>query len=178
MTNLFDLLLRMTRTVFNLREGEILGKLDLQKTFYFAKELGVSIPFTFRWGKLGPYSYELSNVIERLTSHQFIKYINGRYERGVRHEDVDPLELPQRVQEGARKFFDDLNDIRDEKPYIDPIYFIECLASIHFLYKYSGLRKKEEVFERLRQLKKERMDFLEPLMEDSWKFLKKHDLIT
>ena len=160
MVNLLDFLLRVTETILDLREGTVLGKLDMQKTFYFAKELGLPVPFTFRWGKLGPFSYELSNILERLRSQGFISY-DGKYKRGKPLSSVDSLEVPHEV----RSFFDELNDIRDEKKY-NPIYFIECLGSIHFLYKYSGLKDKEKIFERLRLL-----------MEPAWDFLKRHGLI-
>jgi len=172
MSGFFDQLLKIIKTIFALRDGKIYGKLDMQKTFYFAKELGLPIPFKFRWGKLGPFSYELSNVLERITSQRYIKY-DGTYhynEDDFRY--VDDLKIPEHIW----TFFDDINDICDENGY-DLIYFIECLASLHFLNKYSGVRNKRAIFERLRDLKKDRMPFLESLLEPAWMFLEKHELI-
>jgi uncharacterized protein YwgA len=59
--SILDVILQDIKTVFEVREI-VRGKLDMQKSLYFMKELGYSIPFNFRWVKLGPYSHELASV--------------------------------------------------------------------------------------------------------------------
>ena len=78
MPDFFEYFLRLLLTIFSLRENEVVGKVDLQKSFYFAKELGLEIPFKFRWDKLGPFSYELSHVASLATNNGYLEY-EGQY---------------------------------------------------------------------------------------------------
>lgn len=173
MSSFFDRFLSLTKAIFEMREGKIYGKVDMQKTYYFTKEFGVFVPFNFRWGKLGPFSYELSNTFDIITRQGHISY-DGSYhydESNFRYiEDVELLSIiPQ--------FFYELDDECEEQEY-NRIHFIECLASIHFLYKYSGMENRDDTFSRLRTLKQNRMEFLEHLMIPSWQFLLKYNLVA
>ena len=166
-----DILLQNLKSLFEVKE-RVNGKVDLQKSFYFMKELRLPILFSFRWSKLGPYSYELSNVIDRLIHQGYLVYrgdylLNDRYFSSI--EASYPSEM------GV--FFDELNDICEENDF-NEVYFIECSSSLHFIYKYSNIKQKEIVFSRLHELKPERIELLEPYMEDSWAFLEEQDLIN
>ena len=169
----YDYFLSLLQAIFEIRDGRILGKLDIQKTFYFAGELGLNVPFNFRWGKLGPYSYELSNVMNRV-SNQGIAPYTGEYRYNERNfRDVTEINISPEVQ----RFFIDIENLVERNGY-DWINFIEALASIHFLYKYSNIKERNRIFKRLRELKSERMDFLEELLEPAWEFLDNHELIN
>jgi len=169
--NFMEILLQNIKSLFEVKES-VNGKVDLQKSFYFMKELGMQIPFNFRWSKLGPYSYELSNVVERLINQGYLNY------RGFFLLDDDVFtgfEVSYPPKLGV--FFDELNDICEEKSY-NEVYFIECAASLHFIYKYSNIMEKESAFIRLHDLKPQRIELLSPYMEDSWTFLTNQGLIT
>jgi len=172
MYDFMDHFLSSVKTVFELRDFKIAGKLDMQKSFYFAKELGLPIYFKFRWGKLGPFSNELSYALSVITNKGFISY-NGNYEyeeKNFRH--VKYLELNKNVN----KFFNELNDYA-EKNSVDEIFFIETLASMHFLHKYSNIPSKEGVISKLGELKTDRVSMLSPYYDSSWKLLQKHGMV-
>jgi len=166
-----DILLQNIKSLFEVKET-VNGKVDLQKSFYFMKELSILIPFNFRWSKLGPYSYELSNVIDRLLHQGYLSY-KGFY--SINDEYFSSIETKYPSKMGF--FFDTLNDICEENDY-NEVYFIECAASLHFIYKYSNIRSKESTFVRLHELKPARIDLLEPYMETSWTFLVEQELIS
>jgi len=165
-----EILLQNIKSLFEVKET-VNGKVDLQKSFYFMKELGLPILFNFRWSKLGPYSYELSNVVERLINQGYLQY-KGFFSLNDAFFTALEAVYPPKMGE----FFDELNDICEEKGY-NEVYFIECAASLHFIYKYSKITQKELAFSRLQDLKPERIELLEPYMEDSWQFLDRQDLL-
>jgi uncharacterized protein YwgA len=165
-----DVVLLDLRTLFDVKET-VNGKVDLQKSLYFAKELGLSVPFNFRWSKIGPYSYELANVIDRLVNQGYLEY-RGNYVLVGR--SLSRIQVNYSANLGT--FFDTLNDLCREKKY-NEVYFIECAASLHFIYNYSNIRKKDAAFRTLKELKPERIGCLEPYMEDAWDFLVKQGMI-
>jgi len=166
----FDLVLQNLKTLFKVREF-IKGKVDMQKSLYFMKELGYLVPFNYRWSKLGPYSYELANILERLTTQRYLKYI-GRYELDEKHFRY----VKSNVTSKMEKFFFGLEKFCNENNF-DNVDFIECAASLHFIYKNSHKKEKELVFDRLKSLKPDRMNAFEPLIEYAWNFLKEQDLL-
>lgn len=167
----FEYFLSLLQAIFLIRDGKILGKLDMQKTFYFVRELGMIVPFNFRWGKLGPYSYELSNVMNRLSSQGYTSY-SGEYiynEEPFRY--VEEMEIPIDIQ----RFFIDMEDYTEQNNY-NWINFIEAAASIHFIFKYSNIHSQDRVFQRISELKTDRMPFLSRLLEPAWDFLGMHNM--
>lgn len=168
-----DHFLSSVKTIFELRDYHIAGKLDMQKSFYFAKEFDLPIYFKFRWGKLGPFSNELSNALSILTRKRYISY-NGSYNyRDENFRYVEPLQLSLQVN----SFFNELNDEKSKSD-VDEVYFIETLASMHFLYKYSRTTRKEAVIKKIEELKPDRKSLLSPYYEKSWNFLKRHRLVS
>lgn len=167
---IFDLLLGHLKTLFEVRLL-VKGKLDMQKSFYFMKELGYIVPFNFRWSKLGPYSYELANILDRLTTQKFLKY-DGRYEIDEKHFRY----LKPNVTQKMKNFFLEIESISNQKTFSD-VDFIECAASLHFIHKNSIKKSKEDVFKKLAALKPNRIDSLSPIMEDAWEFLKEQGLL-
>ena len=167
----FDLTLQHLKTLFEVREF-VKGKLDMQKSLYFMKELGYLIPFNYRWSKLGPYSYELAHILNRLTTQGYLKY-TGRYELNEKYFRFIKPEVKERFE----KFFFDIEKLCNEKKLSD-VDFIECAASLHFIYKNSETKNKEEVFGRLASLKPNRMTALKPLEADAWNFLQEHSLLS
>jgi len=167
----FDLVLQNLKTLFEIREF-IKGKVDMQKSLYFMKELGYLVPFNFRWSKLGPYSYELANVLERLTTQRYLIY-TGRYELDERHfRFVKPDVTPE-----LKKFFYALEKICNKNDFSD-IDFIECAASLHFINKNSRNRTREVVFRKLASLKPNRIDAFRPLIRQTWNFLGEQGLLA
>jgi uncharacterized protein YwgA len=166
----FDLLLQDLKTLFEVRVF-VNGKVDMQKTLYFMKELGYRVPFDFRWSKLGPYSYELASIIERMTFQGYLEY-SGRYEiveksfRFVKPNDTSKM----------KKFFLEMEKIWNKNSF-NQVDFIECAASLHFIYKSSTDKRRSEVFKKLAFLKPDRMSAFEPLKEESWNFLARQDLL-
>jgi len=172
MNSFYDRFLSLTKAIFEVRDGNVHGKVDMQKTFYFAKELGVPVPFNFRWGKLGPFSYELSNVFDSITRQGLIQY-DGSYRYDERNfMYIEETDIPTIVS----RFYYDIDDICEDNGY-NRINFIECLASLHFLYKYSMMPDREATFSRLRSLKENRMNLLNHLMMPAWQFLLDHNLL-
>jgi hypothetical protein len=168
--SILDVILEDIKTVFEVREI-VRGKLDMQKSLYFMKELGYLIPFNFRWVKLGPYSHELASVLDRLTIQGYLKY-DGEYKISEKHFRYVQTNITPRLE----SFFFGLERICNQNNYND-LYFIECLASLHFIYKNSANPNKKLVFERLEFLKPNRVDTLKPLMEKSWDFLVEQKLV-
>lgn len=168
--DIFDVILQDLKTLFEVRLF-INGKVDMQKSLYFMKELGYTLPFNYRWSKLGPYSYELANFIDRLTVQGYLQY-SGRYDLDERHlRNVQPNIKPQ-----MKKFFNSLEKTCNENSF-NQVDFIECAASLHFLHKYSNIKSKEELFKRVEELKPERIPAFENLREDALIFLKQNNLI-
>jgi len=148
------------------------GKVDMQKSLYFMKELGYLVPFSYRWSKLGPYSYEFANILERLTTQGYLKY-TGRYELNERNFRFVKPEVNERLE----KFFLDIENLCNKKK-LNDVDFIECAASIHFIHSNSEEKSKEAVFNRLASLKPNRMGSLKPLEEDAWNFLQEQSLLS
>ena len=167
----FDILLQDLKTLFEVRTY-IDGKVDMQKSLYFMKELGYNVPFNFRWSKLGPYSYELSNILNRLTLQKYLIY-TGRYELDDRHFKY----IKPNVTKEMEEFFDGLMRIchKNKLSYID---FIECAASLHFIYKNSDFKEKDLIFKRLALLKPYRIKSFDPLRKDAWEYLKTQKMLN
>jgi len=155
-----------------MRDGNLGGKLVMQKTFYFLKEMGVKVPFNFRWAQMGPYSFELANVMERTSSRGYAPY-TGEYQYiGNNFRNIPELNVPNSIG----LFFKQMDKFA-KKQGLNQIFFYETAASLHFLYKYNNLQKSDDAFARLRALKANRMDLLEPSLEPAWHFLAKKKLI-
>jgi len=167
---ILDIILQDLKTLFEVRVF-VEGKVDMQKSFYFMKELGYMIPFNFRWSKLGPYSYELANVLDRLTLQGYFEY-TGRYELDEKHFRYIKPNVTQKLIE----FFSGLQRICNENRF-NQVNFIECAASLHFIYKSFSIKDKEVIFDRLAILKSDRMNDFKPLMEQAWKFIKEQGLL-
>ncbi len=165
-----EVLIQDLKTLFEVREF-VNGKVDMQKTLYFMRELGYKVPGDFRWSRLGPYSYELDNLIERMTFQGYLEY-SGRYEiREKSFRFVEP-----RVTEKMRNFFQEMEKVMNKNSY-DQVAFIECIASLHFLYKNSQNKEKKAIFDKLSLMKPERSRAFEPLIEDAWSFLERQGML-
>ena len=169
--DVFDLLLQNLKTLFDVREV-VNGKVDMQKSLYFMKEFGYAIPFRFRWSKLGPYSHELANILEHLTVQGYLNY-TGQYDVNEKYfRFVEP-----HITSEIKNFFYNLENICNKNNY-NEIDFIECAASLHFIYKYTSTKTKEKTFKKLAMLKPERMPKFTPLVNSAWGFLKDNGLIV
>jgi len=162
--------------VFEIR-GAILGKLDLQKTVYFMKRLGVRVPFEFRWNLLGPYSYELAHYSVHLEIEGLLSY-SGKYRlnEDKAEEYRSRHTLSQGMIERIKRFFDNMEKLCSEKSY-DKINFIECAASLDFISQNVTVRRnKDDVFHLLEKLKPEKEVF-KTMREDAWEFLRIEKLV-
>jgi hypothetical protein len=159
--------------------GRVLGRVDLQKTVYFAQYLGVPVPFQFRWRSYGPYSEEL----DHLTPFLVLDGVLGR-DRGAFIQGEAPS-APTQLNDAARQRFEQLFDnfwevVRKKrgcKGYKFPT-FVECVASIHFLKTKlpAGPNVKERTFQRLSELKPNRRREFKPMIEDAWEVLERNGL--
>jgi len=177
-----DLLYEFTANlvkVFKIR-GSILGKLDLQKTVYFMKRLGIRVPFEFRWNLLGPYSYEFAHYCTYLEIKGLISYYSGAYQ--LNDDEAKKYEKGSTLSSDAidrvKRFFDNMNKICEEKNY-DKVLFVECAASLDFINQNITTKKsKEVVFSLLEKLKPEKAETFRKMREDAWKFLKNEELVN
>ena len=116
--------------IFRIRQT-ILGKLDLQKTVYLMKRLGVEVPFDFRWNILGPYSYELTHYCSYLEAEGLLLY-TGTYSLDEEKAASYVPSLSRETTNRVTRFFQKMERICEENDY-DRVRFIECAASLDFL---------------------------------------------
>lgn len=164
--------------VFEIR-GTILGKLDLQKTVYFMKRLGVKTPFEFRWNLLGPYSYELAHYCTHLEIEGLFTY-SGAYRLNEKEAEKYRLgpALPPDIVEKIKRFFDKMRELCEEKGY-DRVYFIECAASLDFISQNVTVEKsKDTIFSLLEKLKPEKAEIFRDMRENAWEFLRSENLVN
>lgn len=164
--------------VFEIR-GTILGKLDLQKTVYFMKRLGVEIPFEFRWNILGPYSYELGHYLSILEIKGLLSY-SGTYK--INEEEAELyksyLTLSSEMINRIKSFFNNMHNLCTEKNY-NKVNFIECAASLDFINQNVTKEKsKDIVFSLLEKLKAEKKKLFSEIREDAWEFLRSEGLLA
>lgn len=165
--------------IFEIR-GAISGKLDLQKTIYFMKRLGVNIPFEFRWNLLGPYSYELAHYCTFLEIEGLLSY-SGNYslnqEKAKEYETYSTLS--QEMIEKLQHFFGKMDEICEKKGY-NRVNFIECAASLDFIRQNLTDKNsnKDKVFRLLEELKPEKIEVFKKIREDAWEFLKSEELVN
>ena len=162
--------------IFKIR-GTILGKLDLQKTVYFMKRLGVKIPFEFRWNLLGPYSYELAHYCTLLEIKGLLSY-SGTFRLNEEKAEEYRLDLPKDVAEKIKRFFEDMDGLCEEKGY-DRVVFIECAASLDFINQNITAEgsRKDAVFSLLEKLKPEKAEKFREMREDAWMLLIREKLV-
>lgn len=162
--------------VFKIRK-RILGKVDLQKTVYFTMRLGVPIPFDFRWNILGPYSYDLAHHCDHLVVEGLFKY-TGKYFLNEEMAKSYDTNLKGKNRKRIESFFLKLEEICNTKGY-DPVFFIECAASLDFIQLNLPRKKhrKKVAFSLLEALKPEKDALFRTFREDAWTLLSDEELI-
>jgi len=157
--------------------NRILGKVDLQKTVYFMKRLGVSVPFNFRWNIFGPYSYELAHFCDHLVVEGLFRY-TGRYILNEKKAEMYASNFSPRIRKRIEGFFRRVEETCSTHRY-DSVRFIECVASLDFvLQNVSKERKRKEVvYSLLGALKPERAELFKTFREDAWNLLVNEDLV-
>ena len=159
----------------------ILGKVDLQKTVYFMKRLGVPIPFEFRWNILGPYSYDLKHHCDHLSVEDFFQY-SGEYILNEKKAKTYPSNLKTEVRDRIEKFFGRIDEIC-ERHQFDRVSLIECAASLDFINENApeGIARANErktvIYSLLNHLKPEKAELFSTLREDAWNLLDDEGLI-
>lgn len=163
--------------VFRIK-GKVLGKLDCQKTIYFAKRLGAPVPFGFRWNILGPYSYELAHTCDFLIIEGLVSY-TGEYKLNEKSESDFVSRMESKTASKLKEFFDCLTEICNSRGY-NPVTFIECAASLDFIQANvrEELRKKERAFALLDELKPEKRFKFKEMKDDAWRLLVKERLVS
>lgn len=161
---------------FNFRK-KVCGKVDLQKTIYFAKRLGAPVPFSFRWNLFGPYSYELAHYSNHLVIEGLLHYA-GTYSIDPLMAKKQRLRLNPETAQWLKTFFDKAEKICAQKNY-DQVYFIECTASLDFIQSNvsKDKRGKEEVFTLLERLKPEKKEMFREMREEAWNLLVDENLV-
>lgn len=164
--------------ITNLKRG-MLGKVDFQKTIYLCKQLGVYLPFEFRWDKFGPYSFELAHFVNQLVARNSLSISKGTY---LAHSE-DPLtdharELATIDDEMMRRLTALFRSIRQtvhQNGFSIPA-FMECLGSIHFIKTSLETSDRRTVFDALEQLKPSRAHKFSPMVEEAWNLLNRNGL--
>lgn len=160
-------------------KGGMLGKVDFQKTIYLAKQLGVFIPFEFRWDKLGPYSFELAHFLNQLVARNSILIDKGKYV--VNPEDllVNQLHSSTTIDSTTRNdltsLFRSIRQTVRQSGFHIPT-FMECLGSIHFIKTSLEISDKDSVFRTLELLKPNRLDEFSSMTEEAWNLLERNGL--
>lgn len=162
--------------VFKIRK-RILGKVDLQKTVYFMKRLGVSVPFDFRWNILGPYSYDLAHYCDHLAIEGLFRY-SGRYVLNKEKAKTYVSNLESQTRKRIEGFFRRVEEICNTNGY-DSVFFIECAASLDFILQNVSKKSKRKtvIYFLLEALKPEKAELFRRFREDAWSLLIKEGLI-
>jgi uncharacterized protein YwgA len=163
--------------LFKIRK-RVLGKVDCQKTAYFAKRLGAPVPFDFRWNIFGPYSYELAHNCNYLVLEGLLQY-SGEYKLNNRLAGHHVSVIEPKTVNNLKRFFEELDDVCSKKSY-DRVLFIECAASLDFVQSNlkEGTRKKENVFTLLDELKPHKREEFKKMREDAWNLLIQGKLVN
>jgi len=158
--------------------NQILGKVDLQKTVYFMKRLGVDVPFEFRWNLLGPYSYELAHYCTSLEIEGLLSY-SGFYSLDKEKAKFYTSALAPSTFNKLKEFFARIEEICLKNNY-NKVAFIECAASLDFIRQNVSRTtlNKGYVFSLLEQLKPEKANLFKDLRNDSWNLLETEGLIS
>lgn len=160
-------------------KGGMLGKVDFQKTIYLSKQLGVFIPFEFRWDKLGPYSFELAHFLNQLLARNSFFVDKGKYlvnPEGPLVDRKDSLTtIDSKTNQKLANLFNSVRQTVRSNHFHIPT-FMECLASIHFIKTSLENSQKKTVFHALRLLKPSRADEFSSMLEEAWDLLKRNGL--
>jgi uncharacterized protein YwgA len=160
-------------------KGGMLGKVDFQKTVYLAKQLGVDMPFEFRWDKLGPFSFELAHFINRLLVRNTFRIESGKYVVNTENSLAMRAESLTTIDSGTRQELDSLfRSIRrtvHQNGFHIPT-FMECLGSILFIKESLENSDKKVVFESLELLKPNRAGEFSSMKEAAWNLLQRYEL--
>ncbi|MGD6851581.1 MAG: hypothetical protein ACQCN6_05925 [Candidatus Bathyarchaeia archaeon] len=157
---------------------KILGKVDCQKTMYFAKRLGAIVPFNFRWNIFGPYSYSLAHSCDFLVMERLLEYTGMEYKINQNALIECTPALEPELEERIVQFFKAVEHVCAENNY-DRVHFIECAASLDFIqanvsYEY---RKKEKTFKLLEQLKPQKEAIFSQMREEAWCLITNEGLV-
>ncbi len=160
-------------------KGKMLGKVDFQKTIYLSKQLGVSIPFEFRWDKLGPYSFELAHFLNQLVARDSFFIDRGGYivnrEDPLVGQSQSLTTIDRGMKQKLTKLFKSIRQSVHQNHFRIPT-FMECLGSIHFIKTSLEHSDKEIVFHTLTLLKPRRVNEFSPMTEEAWDLLKRNGL--
>lgn len=162
--------------VFRIRE-KIRGKVDLQKTVYLMKRLGVPVPFNYRWNVLGPYSYDLAHYSDHLVIEGLLRY-TGVYHLNEKIAKSYKSNLTPQMRARINSFFSQVEETCRSHDH-DVVHFLECAASLDFIQMNLPDKRnmKEKSFHLLSTLKPRRADLFLKCEEDAWKLLTTEGLI-
>jgi len=157
----------------------MLGRVDLQKTVYLSKQLGIYLPFEFRWDKLGPYSFELAHFVNQLIARNAFLIERGKYIINP----TDPLvnrsasltTINNVMEQKLAKLFASIRKTVHRNGFHIPT-FMECLGSIHFIKTSLENYNKETVLHTLELLKPKRTHEFSLMKEEAWNLLGQNDL--
>jgi hypothetical protein len=160
-------------------KGGMLGKVDFQKTIYLAKQVGVYLPFEFKWDKLGPYSFELAHFLNQLLARGLFCVDRGTYlvnPEDVRVNRLEPLTtIDSRMRHRLISLFEAIRRTVHENGFHIPT-FMECLGSLEFIKNSLEQAHKTHVFHALELLKPNRINEFSPMLEESWNLLEQSGL--
>jgi uncharacterized protein YwgA len=164
--------------IAQLKNG-MLGKVDFQKSVYLVKQLGVYLPFEFRWDKLGPYSYELAHFVNQLVARNTFSIDSGTYKANLKDiltkQSASLTTIDYETEKRISRLFSSIRQTVHRRGFYIPT-FMECLGSIHFIKTSLEKSNKEDVFSILKTLKPNRFDEFTPMMEEAWILLKRNNL--
>jgi len=135
-------------------ENDFNERLILQKTLYLMQCFGLYIGYGFSWYIRGPYSPALTKDAYSLVSD---------------YEELPMVAFVRKVDEDKfEKFLSFLgNNLNNEE-------WLECVASIHFLYNNESRKDKGYIFSKI----KNKMPNLDEILFDKcWKYLEEYEMI-
>ena len=119
--------------LLEVREG--ISELEIQKLAYFLQVLGVPLRLEFVRGRYGPYSAQLSHVLDSLEGH----YLTGFGDRSARVTELVPINPTPGALDEARaevaRHPDDtarLAALADFAAGFETPYSLELLGTVHF----------------------------------------------
>ncbi|MFZ5836261.1 MAG: hypothetical protein ACOY2B_12895 [Pseudomonadota bacterium] len=130
---------KLVHTVLQAAEGEIIGRIRLQKIFYLLEQLGLGGGFRFSYHNFGPYSEDLTHalllarILEKTIKEEKVSNGSGFY--SIYSVVKKDLSLPKKIgslrAEEIKEYISRMKQTSSVE--------IELAATIHWL------RKKEKV---------------------------------
>lgn len=149
----------------SLRIDSLRNRKILQKRVYFLQVFGVNLGYNFGWYIYGPYSSELAHDTYSLS-----------LQKSVAPETIEDVTLDRIEQENITKLKEFLKEY--DRPDNNYAYWLELLASIHFLNQEAFIsnKTKDSIIAKLKEKKGNK--FEDKDINEAWEYLQNYHLIN